>query len=66
MTKNILLKFFFTHDLQKNGDVHVVQVCSSDNLADLLTKALPTVTFKKLVLLIGLRLLKDLDVCIHV
>ena len=64
-TKHILPKFFFTHDLQKNGDVRVVQVRSSDNLADLFTKALPTSTFKKVVHLIGLRRLKDLDVCIH-
>ncbi|XP_048605520.1 secreted RxLR effector protein 161-like [Brassica napus] len=51
--------------LHKNGDVRVVQVRSSDNLADLFTKALPTSTFKKVVHLIGLRRLKDLDVCIH-
>ncbi|KAF8096998.1 hypothetical protein N665_0297s0009 [Sinapis alba] len=61
-TKHILPKFFFTHDLQKNGDIRFVQVRSSDNLADLFTKALPTATFKKLVHLIGLRRFKDLDV----
>ena len=38
--KHILPKFFFTHDLQKNGDIIVQQVHSSDNLADLITKAL--------------------------
>lgn len=61
--KHILPKFFFTHDLQKNGDVSVLHIYSSDNLADLFTKALPTATFKKLVHLIGLRHLKDLDEC---
>nr|GEX32610.1 reverse transcriptase domain-containing protein [Tanacetum cinerariifolium] len=34
-TKHILPKFFFTHDLQKNGDIIVQQVRSNDNLADL-------------------------------
>ena len=64
-TKHILPKFFFTHDLQKNGDVQVLQIRSSENLADLFTKALPTATFKKLVYQIGLRRLKDLKLCNH-
>ena len=34
---------------------------SSDNLADLFTKPLPTTTFKKLVHQIGMRRLKDLQ-----
>ncbi|KAF7154676.1 hypothetical protein RHSIM_Rhsim01G0144900 [Rhododendron simsii] len=46
--EHILPKFFYTHDLQKNGDIDVQQIRSSDNLADLFTKALPTATFKKL------------------
>ncbi|XP_076912528.1 secreted RxLR effector protein 161-like [Bidens hawaiensis] len=60
-TKHILPKFFFTHDLQKSGDVIVQQVRSSDNLADLFTKSLPTSTFKKLVHGIGMRRLKELN-----
>ncbi|MBW1279447.1 hypothetical protein KYD79_27125, partial [Escherichia coli] len=64
-TKHILPKFFFTHDLQKNGDVRVLQIHSSENLADLFTKALPTATFKKLVHGIGLRRFKDLKSCSH-
>ncbi|GJZ72565.1 hypothetical protein Tco_0636711 [Tanacetum coccineum] len=59
-TKHILPKFFFTHDLQKSGDIIVQQIRSSDNLADLFTKALPTATFKKLVHGIGMRRLKEL------
>ncbi|KAK9079311.1 hypothetical protein SSX86_000982 [Deinandra increscens subsp. villosa] len=60
-TKHILPKFFFTHDLQKNGDIIVQQIRSSKNLADLFTKSLPTSTFKKLVHGIGMRRLKDLN-----
>ncbi|CAA7016171.1 unnamed protein product [Microthlaspi erraticum] len=63
-TKHILPKFFFTHELQKNGDVRVLQIRSSENLADLFTKALPTTTFKKLTHMIGLRRLKDLNGCL--
>ncbi|GJS53578.1 hypothetical protein Tco_0626940 [Tanacetum coccineum] len=48
-TKHILPKFFFTNDLQKSGDILVQKDRSSDNLADLFIKALPTATFKKLV-----------------
>ena len=60
-TKHILPKFFYTHDLQKSGDVRVLQIRSNDNLADLFTNA----TFKKLVYRIGLRRLKDLDEYTH-
>jgi len=59
-TKHILPKFFFTHDLQKDGEVKVVQVRSSDNSADLFTKALPASILRKLAHQIGMRRLKDL------
>lgn len=59
-TKHISPKFFFTHDLQKNGDIDVQQIRSSNNLADLFTKALPTSTFEKMVYGIGMRQLKDI------
>ncbi|GJS55966.1 hypothetical protein Tco_0629328 [Tanacetum coccineum] len=59
-TNHILPKFFFTHDLQKSGDIIVQKVRLSDNLADLFTKALPTVTFKKLVHGIGMRRLNEI------
>ena len=58
-TKHISPKFFHTHELQKNGDIDIQQIRSSDNVADLFTKALPTSTFKKLVHEIGMRRLKD-------
>ena len=61
MTKHIRPKFFFTHELQKAGEVQVVQVRSSDNSADLFTKSLPTSTFRKLTHQIGMRRLKDLQ-----
>ncbi|GJV65855.1 hypothetical protein Tco_1476683 [Tanacetum coccineum] len=59
-TKHILPKFFFTHDLQKNCDIIVQKVRSSDNQANLFTKALPTTTFKKLVHDTGMRRLNEL------
>ncbi|KAJ9556933.1 hypothetical protein OSB04_011547 [Centaurea solstitialis] len=45
ITKHILPKFFFTHDLQKSGDIIVQQVRLCENLADLFTKSLPNSTF---------------------
>ena len=60
-TKHILPKFFFTYDLQKAGEVQVVQLLSSDNSADLFTKSLLTCTFRKLTHHIGMRTLKDLQ-----
>lgn len=59
-TKHISPKFFFTHDLQKNGDICVQQIRSSDNLADLFTKSLSTSTFEKLIRKIGMRGLRDI------
>ncbi|GJY76629.1 hypothetical protein Tco_0481745 [Tanacetum coccineum] len=59
-TKHNLPKFFFTHNLQKSGDIVVQKVRSSDNLADLFTKALSTATFKKLVHGIGMQRLNEL------
>ena len=60
-TKHISPKFFYTHELQKNGEIDVKQIRSSDNLSNLFTKALPTITFKKLVNDIGMRRLNDLS-----
>ena len=60
-TKHISPKFFYTHELQKSGEIYVQQIRSSDNLAYLFTKSLPTSTFKKLIHRIGMRQLKDID-----
>ncbi|KAL2245081.1 UNVERIFIED_CONTAM: Retrovirus-related Pol polyprotein from transposon TNT 1-94 [Sesamum indicum] len=59
-TKHILPKFFSTHELQVEGKVDVQQISSSQNLADLFTKALPTKVFKQLIRNIGMRHLKDI------
>ena len=59
-TKHISPKFFFTHDLEKKGEINVQQIRSVDNLADLFTKALPTSTFKNLVSKIGMCRLKEI------
>ena len=60
-TKNISPKFFYTHELQYSGEINVQHIRFSDNLVDLFIKALPTTTFKKLVLQIGMRQVKDLQ-----
>ena len=54
-TKHIYPKFFYTHELQKSGEIDVQQIRSSDNLADLFTKSLATSTFKKLIHKIRMR-----------
>ena len=60
-TKHISSKFFYTRELQKNGEIDVQQIRSSDNLADLFNKALPTSMFKKLKYKIEMRQPKDVD-----
>ncbi|KAL5539348.1 hypothetical protein UlMin_022296 [Ulmus minor] len=60
-TKHIPPKFFsFTQELEKNKDVDVQYVRSSDNAADLFTKALPTTVFRKFIHEIGMRRLQNL------
>ena len=59
-TKHISPKLFYTHELQKSGDIDVKQIHSNDNLVDLFTKSLPTATLKKIMYNIGMRRLKDL------
>ena len=57
---HIAPKFFYTHELQKSGDIDFKKIRSCDNLADMFTKPLPTATFKKMVHNIGMRRLKDI------
>ena len=38
-----------------NGEIDIQQIHSSDNLADLFTKVLPTSKFRKLIYKIGMR-----------
>jgi len=64
-TKHISPKLFFTHDLQKNGDIDVQQIRSSDNPTDLFTKSLPASTFEKMVHKIGMRMLHHLNRGLH-
>ena len=57
--KPISPKFFYTHELQKQSAVDIQQIRSSDNLANLFTKAMSTSTFKKLVHKIRMCCLRD-------
>ena len=59
--KHISPKLYFIHDLQKNGDIDVRQIRSSDNPADLFTKSLPASTLEKMVHKIGMRKLNHLN-----
>ncbi|KAF3661981.1 hypothetical protein FXO38_11407 [Capsicum annuum] len=59
-TKHISPKKNFTHDLEKKGEIDVQQIRSSDNLADMFNKALPTSTFEKLRYKIGMHRLLDI------
>jgi len=49
-------KFFsFNQELEKNKEINIQYIQSSDNAADLFTKAPPTITFRKLIHDIGMR-----------
>ncbi|KAF3628087.1 hypothetical protein FXO38_28418 [Capsicum annuum] len=57
--KHISSKLFYSHDLQKNGDINMQQIRSSDNVADLFTRSPPIATFEKMVHKIGMQRFKD-------
>ena len=61
-TKKFSPKFFYTHELQKSGEIDVQQICLSNNLIDLFTKSLPTSTLKKLIHKMEMCQLKDIDI----
>jgi hypothetical protein len=61
ITKHIAPKYFFPHELQKGGEIKILQTKSCDNLADLFTKSLPSSLFHKYVHGIGMRRLRDLQ-----
>ena len=61
MTKHIIPKLFYPHELQKNGEIEILQTKSCDKLADLFTKSLPYSPFCKCVEGIGMRRLRDLQ-----
>ena len=47
LSKHIGPKLLYPHELQKKGEVEILQTKSCDNLADLFTKSLPTSLFQK-------------------
>ena len=61
LTKHITPKLFYPHELQKNGEIEILQTKSCDNLADLFTKSLPYSTFHKCIEGIGMVRLRDLQ-----
>ena len=62
ITKHIAPKLFYPHELQKSGEINILQTKSCDNLADLFTKSLSSSLFHKYVHVIGMIRLLDLKV----
>ena len=60
-TKHIAPKFFYPHELQKSGEIKILQAKSCENLADLFTKSLPASSFHRFVHGIGMRRLRELQ-----
>jgi hypothetical protein len=60
-TKHILPKFFYTHEMQKNGEIMVTRVKSCDNLADVFTKVLSPPIFEKCIRGLGMRRLREIQ-----
>jgi hypothetical protein len=60
-TKHISPKLFYPHQLQKSGEISILQTKSCDNYTDLFTKSLPLATFDKCVKDIDMQRLKDLQ-----
>ena len=60
--KHICLQIFgFTQDLIQSGQIEVKKIDSAHNVADMLAKALPTYTHRRLVQEAGMRLLHELN-----
>jgi hypothetical protein len=60
-TKHITPKLFYSHGLQVNSEINILQIKSCNNLADLFTKSLLYTIFSKCVASIGMRRLSDLQ-----
>ena len=61
LSKHMGPKLFYPHELQKKGEIEILQTKSCDNLTYLFTKSLPTSLFQKYIFGIGMRQLKDLQ-----
>ena len=59
-SKHISPKFFYIHDLQKEGIIKAEKVQSKENQTDLFTKSLPKCIHQSLTHKIGMRRLKDI------
>ena len=55
-SKHIDIKFHFMRDVVNRGVIKVAKVSTEDNLADVLTKALPIAKFKHCLNLVGLEI----------
>ena len=58
--QSYITKVLFTHDLQMECGINIHKIQSSNNLADLFTKSLPTSKFEKMVRNTGMRHFKEI------
>jgi hypothetical protein len=61
VTKHIIHKLFYPHELHVNCEISILQIKSCNNLANLFTKPLPYAIFSKCVTGKGMRRLRDLQ-----
>ena len=59
-TKHTSPKFFYIHDLQKEGIIKVQKIQSKENQAVLFTKSLPKCIHQSFIYKIGMKKLKDI------
>jgi len=56
----LLQNSFIPHELQKSGEMNILQIRSCENLADLFMKSLPASSFYRDIHEIGMRRLREL------
>jgi hypothetical protein len=59
--KHISPELFYSHELQEDGKISIMQIKSCDNLVNLFTKSLPLAIFNKCIKDIGMKRLKILQ-----
>lgn len=58
-TKHIMRKYHIVREIAKRGDVEISKIASAENMADPLTKPLPSKIFEKHITSMGLKLISE-------